>query len=215
MPLVFERDLRPKGKIGIWKIEEPESFFTDNLLLYPDEFEHFEKIKGRKRIEWLAVRYLLHLLSERDTRGMVLKDKHGKPHLNDSPWNISISHTLDYAAVIASPDPVGIDIQTIVSRIQLIADKFLNESEKEIVRQSADPVMTLHIIWGIKESLYKIHGTGALDFRKHLHVSPFTAIAAGGLVDCSIENGHSSHTYTARYELIHNNMLVYAQIKTS
>jgi 4'-phosphopantetheinyl transferase len=213
MPLIFKKEILPKGKIGIWKIEEPESFFIGKLQLYTDELAHFEKIKGKKRLEWLAVRYLLHQLSERDIRGMVIKDQYGKPRLDASPWNISISHTHNFAAVIAAPEPVGIDIQAIVGRIQLIADRFLNEEEKQIVASSKDTIRTLHVMWGIKESLFKIHGTGAIDFRKNLFVNAFDTAVSQGKADCRIERNGFRKECEASFELLDDNMLVFARLK--
>ena len=114
LPLQLHKGIEPQGELGIWKIAESEEYFLDLLDLTPIEKVQVSRIKGRRRLEWLASRWLIHKMSGRHVRGAVLKDEFGKPHLINSKWKISISHSDHKAAVIASPYLVGIDIQKIV-----------------------------------------------------------------------------------------------------
>ena len=115
MPLVYHKDLIKKSEIGIWRIEEDEAFFSKQLELVEEEAEQLSKIKGGRRVEWLASRYLLHKMSGRSIRGAFLKDKYGKPHLENSRFEVSISHSNHMVAVIAAPFSIGIDIQKVVN----------------------------------------------------------------------------------------------------
>ena len=94
MPLFLEQETVHKGILGIWKIREDESYFHERLQLTEDELQILAAIKGSgRRIEWLAVRYLLHHLTGRSERASLHKDKYGKPFLPDPNYHISISHS--------------------------------------------------------------------------------------------------------------------------
>ena len=121
MPLQFHRYLQPEGELGLWKIEESEVYFLEQLNLTPIEEDYIVQLKGRRRLEWLAGRLLLHRMSGRETRGACIKDEFGKPHLEGSAYEISISHSRELAAVVAAPRNVGVDIQKLVAKIERLA----------------------------------------------------------------------------------------------
>ena len=116
MALFLHKKIEPQGEIGIWEITENETFFTNQVILFPEEQEQLGKIKGRKRQEWLATRFLVHYMSGRDQRLPFIKDEFGKPHLQGSDFQISISHSHGMAAAIAAPYAVGIDIQFLIEK---------------------------------------------------------------------------------------------------
>ena len=181
MPLHSHKEIASGGEIGIWQIQEEESFFLEQLQLSQVEEEQIQRIKGRRKLEWLAGRYLLHKMSGRSIRGICLKDEYGKPYLENSPYHISISHSHDMAAVIAAPQRVGIDIQFIVEKIDRIAHKFMRPEELESLKASTR-LEQLHIYWGAKESLYKAYGRRLLDFREHIAITPFSFKPAGATI---------------------------------
>ena len=119
MPLLFQRELPSRGEYAVWNIQESEDYFRPRLTLADLELVELNRIKGEgKRIEWLSSRYLLHRLSGRTKRGILVKDKFGKPHLQHSPFQISLSHSNDRCAVMAAPYNIGIDIQKKVAKIE-------------------------------------------------------------------------------------------------
>ncbi len=172
MPLVFNRPVKPEGVLGLWRITEPEDFFMEQLKLFPKEMVSLQKMKGHRRLEWLAGRWLLHLMSGREDRGACLVDEFGKPYLENSLYQISISHSRELTAVMASPRFVGVDIQKLVEKIDRIAHKFMREEELENL-DSKNRLEHLHVYWGAKEALYKAYGRKQLDFRKHIFIEPF------------------------------------------
>ena len=211
MPLEFRTNIKPVGNLGVWRIEESEDFFLSHLALYAEEILQLENIKGMKRLEWLAGRHLVHILSERTVRGPIIKDAFGKPHLQNSPWNISMSHTQGYAAVIAAPFNVGIDIQKIVTKIGSIRHKFMHPDELDLLQGGADDIPIMHVIWGIKESLFKAYGKGALSWTENFRVEPFTYQDTGGNVSGWIRVEDMLHSFTGTYRLWRSNMLTYVQ----
>ncbi len=174
MPLLdyYKLDIIPDAWLGIWQNMEPVTFFEEKLNLYPAEVEEVKGLKDRKRQEWFCSRYILHLLSEREVRGACLKDEYGKPYLENSDYHISMSHSHELTAVIASKAVVGVDIQYKVEKITRIVGRVLSDSELEDL-QKIYSLDAIHVYWGAKEAMYKIYGRKEVDFRKELMVDTF------------------------------------------
>ncbi len=169
MPILEHTVLEDKTEIGIWKLEEEDSFFHDQLSLSTEEQKYYETLKGRRPLEYLCSRFLLHKMSGRDVRAVCIKDDAGKPFLKNSKYSISFSHSHEMVAVIASPKIVGIDIQKIVPKIERIANKFLNVHELDCIPPS-NRLHELHYFWGAKECLYKAYGRKKVEFKSELLV---------------------------------------------
>lgn len=170
MPLLLHKKVDLNAEVGVWNIEEDEDFFLGHLHLHQVEAAQLEMIKGHRRLEWLAARYLLHFMTGRSVRAICLKDDFGKPYLVDSSYHISMSHTKNRAAIIASPTSVGIDIQTKVSKIERIAHKFISDEEWSTFSEMS--IENMHIFWGAKECLYKAYGRKNLDFKSNIFITP-------------------------------------------
>lgn len=178
MPLQLHEPLQTPGEWGLWQINESTEWLRAQLDLFPAELAELEKIRNdRRQREFLAARLLLHRMSGRAQRGELYKDDKGKPHLRDSAFHVSISHTVGYAAAIAHPAACGVDVQRIVPRIRRIAPKFVNDFEAQQL-QPEHELIQLHLIWSAKEAMYKAFGRRSLDFRQHLFVS-FAGYEAG------------------------------------
>ena len=182
MPVFLHEEFHPPGEWGLWHINETEDWLRNNASLSPAETEAIGLIRGEgRRKEFLAARILLHRMSGRSERGELFKDQAGKPHLRDSTFYVSISHTVNYAAAIAHPNPCGIDVQRIVPRIRRIANKFIGPGE-QIQLTPEFELLQLHLIWSAKEAMYKAFGLRQIDFKKHLFVDfgPFSAATTKG-----------------------------------
>ncbi|MDX1665823.1 MAG: 4'-phosphopantetheinyl transferase superfamily protein [Saprospiraceae bacterium] len=210
MPLILHKELQPAGELGIWRIEEPEAWFRQKLELSRTEQQQFEKLKGRRRVEWLAVRKLVHRMSGREKRGSFLKDEYGKPHLEDSPFDISISHSANLAAAIAAPFSVGIDIQVIVAKIGRLAPRYMRSEELESLKDD-HRIEHMHVYWGAKEALYKAYGRRELDFCQNILIKPFPYDPRGGLIRGRIKLTKLELHYEGRYERMDDYILVYAR----
>lgn len=209
MPLYLHEHLQSKGELGLWNIEEEEEWFLHNLLLSPLELRQLGRMKGRRRTEWLAVRQLVHTMSGREKRGAFIKDEFGKPHLENSDYHISISHSETLAAAIASPVSVGIDIQKIVPKITRIAHKFLRDEERAIIA-AHNLIEHMHFYWGAKEALYKAYGRRELDFREHIFIDPFHLHSPQGEMRGQVIKDEFSAEYQLYFRTIHDFVLVYA-----
>jgi len=209
MPIFYQKQILPQGELGIWKITETENYFLERLKIDDVEQLQFDQLKGRKRIEWLASRWLLHKMSGRIDRGACLKDDFGKPFLVDSNFHISISHSHDLVSVMASPLNIGVDIQFIVEKIGRLAHKFLSDDEFESLSPS-QRIEHLHVYWGAKEALYKAYGRKMLDFKQHIHVGPFELNPSGeGKIKAAIRKDSYSNSFIVHYQKFGNYFLVY------
>ena len=100
-------------------------------------------------------------------------DDNGKPHLKDGKY-ISITHSFTFSGVIISDHPVGIDIEKQRDKIGIIAKKFIGyECAIISIQNATDYIKKLTVIWGIKESLYKLFATPGMLFKEHFLVIPF------------------------------------------
>ena len=210
MPLYLYEKLEDEVELGLWIVEESEDWFFEQLELNSAEQDQFDTIKGRKRVEWLAVRYLVHQMSGRKKRGAFFKDEFGKPHLEHSRYQISISHSHEMAAAIAAPISVGIDIQFIVPKIERIAHKFMRPEEMASLE---DPtrIEHLHVYWGAKEALYKAYGRRELDFCAHIHIDPFAFDPSSGQFTGKIQKDAHLSKYQLSYRQDGEYILVYAK----
>lgn len=209
MPLFSHKHLHPEGEVGLWDIREDETWFKNRLNIFPEEAKNLSRIKGQgRRLEWLGARYLLHQMSQRKDRGALIKDEFGKPHLENSEWQISISHSAHMAAAIAAPHSVGIDIQIFVPKIARLAHKYMRPEEMDSLSNPTE-LQHLHVYWCAKETLYKIYGRKLLDFKKNIHVTPFTYNKGGGQFKGRVTKDDFDRSFHLFYEVIGDYFLVY------
>ena len=101
-------------------------------------------------------------------------DEFGKPHLKDGKL-ISITHSFTFSGIIISDDtPVGIDIEKQRDKILKIAHKFTPIEEYKSIANHDALVSKLTIVWGAKESLYKIYGKKKLLFLNNIYIEDFS-----------------------------------------
>ena len=208
----FQQVLPSHIELGLWKIEEPEEWFLEQMNLSEKEDQFIGQMKGHRRLEWLAGRWAMHVLSGREKRGACLKDEYGKPYLEDSTYDISISHSREYIAVMAGPRKVGVDIQKMVAKINRLAPKFLRDEEMAGLGQTT-AYEEMHIYWGAKECLYKAYGRRKLDFRQHIGVVPFAFFENGGTLQGWVKKEKFYQEYDLRYRMIDDFVLVYGMEK--
>lgn len=157
---------------GIWQItEEPDQMLSllEKKELYLPYLETITN-KTRKQ-EWLAARLLLKELSGEEL--LIRYHSNGMPYLPDSQYNISISHTKGYVAVILTEEKAaGIDIEYRSGRALKLKARFMSEKELNALSSGQEEVQTL-LHWSAKEVLFKMMGEEDVDFRQHLHIEPF------------------------------------------
>lgn len=178
MPLFYQHNINDDTKIGIWHIEETESYFLRRVPLKRDVTHPF------KRRQHLAGRYLLsYLFPEFPVEEIRIADTR-QPFLEGEPFHFSISHCGAYAAAIVSRTfRVGVDIELVTPRIMRVAEKFLNDGEMNLFNEDYGIFLEqwglrgrveqelLTLIWSAKEALFKWYGRGELDFKRHMQLT--------------------------------------------
>ncbi|MDA0177699.1 4'-phosphopantetheinyl transferase superfamily protein [Mesoflavibacter profundi] len=172
MPLYKSITANSQTVVKIWKIEES----YDDLIAPLDlKTESLSRVLGMKselhQRGFLSVRHLLREFGYTDQD--LFYDENGKPHLKDGK-HISITHSFTFSGVIISDNEVGIDIEMQREKIAKIAKKFVEYEFEYLDTEAEDYINKLTVIWGIKESLYKLFATPGMLFREHFLVIPFS-----------------------------------------
>ena len=167
MPLVYQQNINAFTKLGVWHINEPESFFLQRVPLQKNinhPHKRLQHLAGRLLLPELFGDFPLSLIQIADTR---------KPFLEDEAFHFSISHCSDYAAAIVSKkNRVGVDIEIPRQKILGIGYKYLDDQELTMFKAiKADPVYLFTMAWSVKEALFKWFGSGNVDFKEHMHIN--------------------------------------------
>lgn len=176
MSLRYKKVWSDQKQLQVWRIEESENYFINLLNWVPKEKALFDSLKGSRKIEWLASRFMICTMLNLPDTSYIIKDEFGKPYIKNSKIKISVSHTDGYAAVVISNSSnPGIDIQKKVDKIYRIAHKYLNTNQLEQIPEDIK-LQVLHIQWGAKEALYKAYGRKKLDYIAHIFTDSITHI---------------------------------------
>lgn len=193
---------------GVWKIEETSDELLSMLDLRSEYLPFLQNIKTEKRRqEWLASRVLLKELSGSEL--LIAYHEDGAPYLPESTFNLSISHTNGYAAVLLQEQPAaGIDIEYYSTRILKIRSRFLSPEEDASIHPD-NAVNHLLIYWCAKEALFKMIRQKDVDFIKHLHIESFTYAESGQIKAYETRTG-DTQSYNLSYEVQPDFVFVYS-----
>ncbi|MCL7762340.1 4'-phosphopantetheinyl transferase superfamily protein [Polaribacter sp. Z014] len=172
MPLYKSLTINENTKVFIWKIDESFNELNKNVLLSDKSQIRLDSMKSDLHQRgFLSVRHLLKEAGYSDTD--LIYDEFGKPHLKDGKY-ISITHSFTFSGLIVSDDlHVGIDIEMQRDKILKIAHKFTHVKEYVTIANHDDLIRKLTIVWGGKESLYKIYGKKQLRFLENIYIEDF------------------------------------------
>lgn len=173
MPLYKSITVSPTTQVYIWEVTETEEGLWQEVELSPTCQTRIDGMKsGAHRRAFLSIRHLLALAGYRDHD--LYYDAFGKPHLKDGTF-VSITHSHQFTGIILSgTDPVGIDIEKQRDKILRIAHKFTPIEEYRTLANTEAIIRKLTIVWGAKESLYKIYAEPGLSFLRHIDVMDFS-----------------------------------------
>ena len=159
-------------KVLIWKIEESISKLQEGIVLSENSTTRLNSMKSQLHQRgFLSIRHLLKEVGYTDAD--LIYDEFGKPHLKNGT-HISISHSFTFTAIIVSDElHVGIDIEKQREKILKIAHKFTPFEEYKTIANVDALISKLTIVWGAKESLYKIYGKKKLLFLHHIYIEDF------------------------------------------
>ncbi len=173
MPLYKTIQVNPSIKVSIWKIEETEEALAAPITLTENCANRMLRMKSSiHRRGFLSIRHLM--ASEGYVDQDLYYDEFGKPHLKDGK-HISITHSNHFTGIIISDTAeVGIDIERQREKILRIAHKFTPIEEYRTIANTEALIRKLTVVWGSKESLYKIYAEPGLSFLHHINVHDFS-----------------------------------------
>ena len=159
-------------KVLIWKIEESISKLQEGIVLSENSTTRLNSMKSQLHQRgFLSIRHLLKEVGYTDAD--LIYDEFGKPHLKNGKF-ISITHSFTFTAIIVSDKfHVGVDIEKQRDKILKIAHKFTPFEEYKTIANVDALISKLTIVWGAKESLYKIYGKKKLLFLHHIYIEDF------------------------------------------
>lgn len=208
MPLYKTLTVGSSAIVYIWKIEESEAKLSEGIELTQHCQNRMDRMKSEMhRRGFLSIRHLMAESGYVDAD--LYYDELGKPHLKDGK-HISITHSNHFTGIIISAtDEVGIDIEMQRDKILRIAHKFTPIEEYRTIANSEALIRKLTIVWGCKESLYKIYSEPGLSFLHHIIIKDFQ-LTENGINGEILYQGKTS-AYDIHYQEFEGFTLVYAK----
>ncbi len=200
MKILFEKE-DDFSKVLVAKlISNTETLFNKISNKFDEnEMDKYLAIKNEKRKkEWLGVRILFDKMVEEYEQ--IKYDKYGRPYPEGKEY-ISISHSNELIALIVSKKPgPGIDIELVSEKIARVALKFLTEEEIDDCDES-NKIKHIYLNWCGKETLYKIHSKGNLNFAENLKIK-HSEIKDEGILKSTIMSDNISTEYYLNYKFL-------------
>jgi phosphopantetheinyl transferase len=164
------------ARVLVWEVTETIDELKQQLTTI-NQSEWDKLVSDKRKREYLGVRIALKELIGEEL--VVSYTVEGKPYLANSRFEISISHSGKWIAVMVhSNQLVGVDIEVPTAKIQKVYTRFLSEKEQFDLSGGSN-VNQLQLAWSAKEALFKIIGKEAVDFAKQLRIYLFEPMETG------------------------------------
>ncbi len=190
MPLLSKTE-ENNATILIWELTESIQELEKISSFSNTSHLHSEK---RKK-EFISSRLLL---KEYNSDLQISYTENGSPILSNEEF-ISISHSANLIVIAVSKKNIGVDIQEISEKPKKLFSKFVNSHHTNLSKEKCT------LVWSIKESVFKYHKIGNVDFRKDIYIPSFTEKGKGKL-EITFKN---KVTLSAFYKRINNYYLSY------
>lgn len=177
------------------------------LRILPTDYKkHIETYKAPKTKVASTIAYFLLCYGLAKAQQCSLKDvtlpalafqEKGKPYLVDSPYFFNISHSTSSVACGISTDEIGVDVQDIPKKYEIVVKKAMSKAEQELIADDSNPHQCFTRLWTLKEGMCKYNGLGlsanfaSYDFAEEMGIHPFPSFfVKDGLSFCLEEYGH-------------------------
>ena len=177
MPLHKVVYLSNNTKLYLWKITEDFDTLFSQVKLKDSSLARLETMKSESHQKgFLAVRMLLQHNDYSDFD--LFYDEFGKPHLKPQGCSIkdveiSISHSNDFSAIAISDSKVGLDLEQLKEKTLRIAKRFMDVLHLENLSED-EKIKKATVVWGIKESIFKIKNEKGISFPNHIFEDDFS-----------------------------------------
>lgn len=179
MPALYHDCFGTRARYVVWASTEGVEALAEGL---PPAWRQTASVHPYRQRETLGAKRALLSLAPELVRRTIGKDAHGKPQLSgEPPVYFSLSHSRGHAAALIAERACGVDLQLRDEKILRLRRKFERPDERDFVRSHASEIDGLHVLWGAKESLYKLWGLRGLDWTRDMTVrAPRRATRDGG-----------------------------------
>jgi 4'-phosphopantetheinyl transferase len=170
MPLLKIKALNETTHLYVWKITESFDELFRSVALKDVSLARLEGMKAESHQKgFLSVRRLLMEAGYNDFD--LYYDEFGKPHLKDGK-HISISHSHEFSVIVLSDDNIGADLEILKEKTMKLAPRFMDV--KHLANLSEDDLLKkATVVWGIKESVFKIKNEIGISFKDHIFENDF------------------------------------------
>ena len=170
MPLLKTIALNDYTQLFVWKITETFDELFQSVALKDVSLARVESMKSESHQRgFLAVRRLLMEAGYSDFD--LYYDEFGKPHLGNGK-HISISHSHDFSVIVLSDVNVGVDLEILKEKTLKLAPRYMDVSHLENLSKS-DELIKATVVWGIKESVFKIKNEIGISFKDNIFEDDF------------------------------------------
>ena len=206
--LIKDLDDDYHSKLGVWQITETEEELRKLSSVPSDELEEISYIKSESlRKQKFAVRALLDALFEEKV--YLSHHDNGKPYIENSATNISITHTDKYVAVILNDaEEVGIDCESLDRDFSAVEKKALSEEEIDDLDEEKRNEQ-LAIYWCAKEAVYKKMSQHNVDFAEQIEIDDFRLRGEGELEATFIQKDGFEEELHLEYMTFDRHVLVW------
>lgn len=206
--LIQDLDDDDHSKLGVWKITESEEELRRLSSVPADELEEISYIKSESlRKQKFAVRALLDIMF--GEKVYLSHHDNGKPYIENSATNISITHTDKYVAVILNDtEEVGIDCESLDRDFSAVEKKALSEEEIESLDEDKRNEQ-LAIYWCAKEAIYKKMSQYNVDFAEQIEIDDFRMRGEGELEATFIQKDGFEEELRLQYMTFDRHILVW------
>ena len=168
-----------------WHITEDVTSLFRAVSLRDTSLFRLEGMKSEEHQKgFLAVRMLLQHLGYTDYD--LTYDEAGKPHLSDGK-HISISHSHEFSCICISDELMGIDLEKLKEKTLKIAPRFMEVKHLENLSTS-EQIEKATVIWGVKESIFKIKNEKGISFPEHIFEDEFCFSDGKGSAELHFNN---------------------------
>jgi phosphopantetheinyl transferase len=206
MPFFKEIHINEHTTAYFWKISEDIDWLFENVPLNEKSSARLETMSSIEHKKgFLAVRMLLQHVGFTDFD--LFYDDFGKPHLKSedgrrkteesetynsqlpatSSLHISISHSHEFSCICISNQCIGIDLEKRKEKTLKIAPRFMDVLHLENLSE-ADKIAKATVIWGVKESVFKLKNEKGISFPNHISESPFQLEDKKGKAHLNLNN---------------------------
>ena len=221
MPLYKIIKINETTTAYFWHITEDVTSLFRAVSLNESSRKRLDGMKSESHQKgFLAVRMLLQYLGHSDED--LTYDASGKPHLmtkaernsithHPSPitQHISISHSHEFSCICISDEVIGIDLELIKEKSLKIATRFMDVTHLKGL-SIADQITKTTIVWGIKESIFKIKNEKGISFPEHIFEDTFDIEAGNCTAELHFNN--QIEKFQVQCHLIEGYVFVFSKI---